>query len=99
MELFSICDVQRDLARRVRRERLRSNLTQKALSERAQVGEVTVRRLEGGQGISLHNYLKVAFALGAFPSASDLLPQREPQTLEDVRPVTRKRARKRAQTR
>jgi transcriptional regulator with XRE-family HTH domain len=78
---------------------LRSNLTQKALSERAQVGEVTVRRLEGGQGISLHNYLKVAFALGAVPSASDLLPQREPETLEEIRPVQRKRARKRAQTR
>lgn len=93
IELSSFRDIQRDLARRIRGERLRQNITQQELSERAQVGEVTVRRLEKGTGISLANYLRITSALGCMPTAEYLLRREAPRSLEEVKPVTRRRAR------
>ncbi|MCC5840121.1 MAG: helix-turn-helix domain-containing protein [Opitutales bacterium] len=95
MELVTVHDIRRDLARAVREERLRGNITQKDLAQHAQVGELTVRRLESGHGISLDNFLRIALALGSEPTAADLLPRRAPQSLKDVQPVARTRARKR----
>lgn len=96
MELFSASDIQRDLTRRVREEHLRGNrnISQHELAERAQVGELTVRRLESGKTISLNNFLRIALALGAEPTAAGLLPIRAPQSLKDVQPAVRIRARK-----
>lgn len=95
MDLLTHRDVQRDLARRAKQERLRLNITQKELAKRAQVGEVTVRRLESGLGVSLSNFLRIASILGCLPAAEDLMPRREPRTLDSVKPVTRRRARRR----
>lgn len=92
MELTTYHDVQRDLARQVREERLGQNITQKELARRAQVGEVTVRRLEQGQGSSLANYLRIASCLGCMPTAKDLLRKAAPLRLEEVRTVDRQRA-------
>ncbi len=94
MNLHTYRDVLRDLARTVSEERLRQNITQKELAHRAQVGEVTVRRLEKGQGISLANYLRIAGALGCMPTAERLIQSDAPRTLEAVKPVTRERARR-----
>ena len=93
MDLLTYRDVLRDLAHHISDERLRQNTTQKELAQRAQVGEVTVRRLEKGQGVSLANYLRIANALGCMPSAERFIQRDEPRTLEDVKPVTRERAR------
>lgn len=96
MDLLTYRDVLRDLARKVSEERLRQNITQKELAQRAQVGEVTVRRLEKGQGVSLANYLRIAAALGCMPTAGRLIQSDEPRTLEEVKPVTRERAGRRS---
>lgn len=92
MDLLTYRDVLQDLARKVSEERLRRNITQKELAHRAQVGEVTVRRLEKGQGVSLANYLRISGALGCMPTAEHLIRSNEPRTLEEVKPVTRERA-------
>lgn len=95
MELMTHRDVLRDLARKAREERLRRNITQRELAGRAQVGEVTVRRLESGQGVSLINFLRIASVLGCLPSAEGMMPRREPRSLEEAKAVVRSRARKR----
>jgi len=94
MNLLTYRDVLRDLARKINEERLRQNITQQELANRAQLGEVTVRRLEKGRGVSLANYLRIAAALGCMPNAEDLIRRDAPRTLEEVRPVTRERARR-----
>jgi len=94
MNLLTYRDVLRDLARKINEERLRQNITQQELANRAQLGEVTVRRLEKGRGVSLANYLRIADALGCMPDAEDLIRRDAPRTLEEVRPVTRERARR-----
>ena len=92
MELLTYRDVLRDLARKICEERLRQNITQQELANRAQLGEVTVRRLEKGRGVSLANYLRISAALGCMPSAEDLIRKDAPRTLEEVKPITRERA-------
>lgn len=93
MEIKSNREVLHQLGREVRGRRLRRNVTQSELAGRAQVAEGTVRRLENGQGSSVMNFLRITSVLGCRPSVKELLGREEIQSLEDMKPVVRERAR------
>ncbi len=85
-----------DLGRRLARERLRLNLTQEELAERAGVSRATVRRLEAGSSTQLANLVRLLRALGLVDRLRlvvDAPPVRPLVELEDER---RGRERRRA---
>lgn len=56
-------EVAHELGARVRRERLRQNLTQRTLAERAGVSRVTVARMEASGAATLPSFVAVVAAL------------------------------------
>lgn len=60
---MSAHEVVHELGARVRRERLRQNLTQQTLAERAGVSRVTVARLEASGSATLPTFVAVVAAL------------------------------------
>ncbi len=62
--MLSASELASELGARVRRERLRQNMTQHTLAERAGVSRVTVARMEAkGEAALLTNFLSVLAAL------------------------------------
>ena len=60
---MSPLEVASELGARVRKERLRQNLTQQTLADRAGVSRVTVRRMESDGTATLPNFLAILAAL------------------------------------
>lgn len=71
-----------ELGRRVRRERLRQDLTQRTLAERAGVSRVTVTRMEADGTATLGNFLSVLVALRRGGDLESLLQPPQAATLE-----------------
>ncbi|MBK6668702.1 MAG: helix-turn-helix transcriptional regulator [Actinobacteria bacterium] len=63
MRLMSPQEQAAELGVRIRRERLRQNLSQATLGRRAGVGRLTVTRMESGDNTNLTNFLAVLSAL------------------------------------
>ena len=63
MRLMSPQEQAAELGVRIRRERLRQNLSQATLGRRAGVGRLTVTRMESGENTNLTNFLAVLSAL------------------------------------
>jgi transcriptional regulator with XRE-family HTH domain len=64
MSMMSASELASELGARVRRERLRQNMTQHTLAERAGVSRLTVTRMEAnGEAALLTNFLSVLAAL------------------------------------
>ncbi len=79
--LMSAEELAAELGARIRRERLRQNLSQGTLAERAGVGRQTVFRMESGGNSTLANFLAV---LSALRRAGDLEPLLEPPLAETL---------------
>lgn len=63
VRMMSAVELASELGERVRRERLRQNLTQSTLAERAGVARLTVTRMEANGTATLTNFLSVLTAL------------------------------------
>lgn len=90
----SLDPILQDLGSRLARTRLRADLTQEQLAERAGVSVSTVRRLEAGEGSQLTAFLAVLRALGLEQALDAALPQATPGPVEvlDHRGSARQRA-------
>ncbi len=84
------------LGERLRAARLRRNLTQRQLAERAGVGRMTVQRIEEGESGSLTSLVRILRALGELGELERLLPAAGPTPLEEARAQRRPRRRARA---
>ena len=63
------------LGERVKQERLNQNITQKKLSSLAGLSLIVIRRLEGGRGCTLGNFIKILRSLGKLDQIDLLLPE------------------------
>lgn len=75
VRVMSAPELAAELGRRVRRERLRQDLTQRTLAERAGISRLTVTRMESDGSATLGNFLSVLVALRR---AGDLEPLLQP---------------------
>jgi transcriptional regulator with XRE-family HTH domain len=73
LQLHAPQDIERQLARRLRDERLRRGLKQETLAKRSGVSLPTIRRYERLGRTSLENFLKLCHALGRLDELADLL--------------------------
>ncbi len=81
LSLMSAPELASELGARVRRERLRQNLTQRTLAERSGVSRLTVTRMEEDGSATLTKFLSVLVALRR---AGDLDGLLEPPTAETI---------------
>ena len=82
MGMMSSAELMDELGARVRHERLRRNLTQQTLAERAGVSRLTVTRVESGAPVTLPSFLSVLVALRRAGDLNDVLKPPEALTLE-----------------
>jgi transcriptional regulator with XRE-family HTH domain len=82
VSVMSPVELTDELGARVRRERLRRNLSQQTLAERAGVSRLTVTRMEAGSPVTLPSFLSVLVALGRAGDLNAVLAPMEAQTLE-----------------
>lgn len=64
-----------ELGNRIQRHRLDRNQTQADLAAEAGVGEATLRRLEGGESVTLANLIRVLRALDHLSGLDGVLPE------------------------
>jgi transcriptional regulator with XRE-family HTH domain len=88
MALASVADLETRLGEALRAQRLERNLEQATLAERAGVSVNVVKRLESGQGSSVHSLLAVLRALGRESWLNTLAP------VATINPLTLPRAAK-----
>lgn len=81
LSLMSAPELASELGARVRRERLRQNLTQRTLAERSGASRLTVTRMEADGSATLTKFLSVLVALRR---AGDLDGLLEPPTAETI---------------
>jgi transcriptional regulator with XRE-family HTH domain len=74
-------EVSQELCARVRRERLRQNLTQHTLAERAGVSRVTVTRMEATGAATLQSFVAVISALHRAGDLESVLKAPEATTI------------------
>jgi putative transcriptional regulator len=85
--------VLRELGSRIERTRLERDLTQAQLAHAASVGVNTVRRLEGGQGATLTNLIRVLRGLDLLDGIDRLVPEPAPSPIQQLRLEGRRRRR------
>ena len=73
------------LGGRAKQERLNQNLPQATLAEKAGVSVTVVKRLEGGKGCSLANFVKILRVLDKLETLDMLLPESGPSPIELAR--------------
>ncbi len=83
----------RELGARLARERLRRNLTQESLAERAGVSRTTVRRLEAGHSTQLANLIRILRALHLARNLHALVPEPILRPMEQLERGDRRRRR------
>jgi transcriptional regulator with XRE-family HTH domain len=92
--MMSAPELAAELGARVRRERLRQNLAQHTLAERAGVSRLTVTRMEAGGATTLTNFLSVLICLRRSGDLEDVLLPPEAVTIEqflgDAHPTRRR---------
>lgn len=86
LQVMSPAEIAEELGNRVQRERLRQNLTQQTLADRAGVSRVTVARFETTGTATLTNFLSI---LSALQRAGDLQHVLEPFTATTIEEFTR----------
>lgn len=94
---MSPAELAAELGQRVRRERLRQDLSQRTLAARAGVSRVTVTRMEADGSANLTSFLAVLSALRRTGDLADLLEPPAAVTLDEFVAAgepTRKRGRR-----
>ena len=82
-----------ELGERLSRRRLNRNMTQEELAVASGVARRLVQRLEGGQGCSLENLMRILRALGMLGQLDAFLPESEISPLQMARTRGRERLR------
>lgn len=83
ISMMSASELASELGARVRRERLRQNMTQRTLAERAGVSRLTVTRMEAnGESALLTNFLSVLAGLRRTGDLEGLLAPPVPETID-----------------
>jgi transcriptional regulator with XRE-family HTH domain len=93
----SLNSVALEIARKVRKNRLDLNLTQKALATRAGISFASLRRFENTGEISLKSLLQLAIALDALEEFDALFKKTKYQSIDELinlQQPTKKRGRK-----
>lgn len=80
--MMSEVELASELGARVRRERLRQNLTQRTLAERSGVARLTVTRMEANGSATLTNFLSVLIALRRAGDLEGFLRAPEAETID-----------------
>jgi transcriptional regulator with XRE-family HTH domain len=80
--MMSVPELSAELGRRVRHERLRQNLSQRTLAERAGVSRLTVTRMEADGSATLASFLSVLVALRRSADLELLLRPPPVETIE-----------------
>jgi transcriptional regulator with XRE-family HTH domain len=81
--MLSASELGSELGARVRRERLRQNMTQRTLAERAGVSRLTITRMEAsGEAALLMNFLSVLVALRRTGDLAGLLATPPTETID-----------------
>ena len=84
IQLYVPDEIARQLADRVRTERLRRGWKQETLAERSGVSLPTVRRYEQTGRTSVENLLKLCYALGRLDEFADLLKPPPASSIEEL---------------
>ncbi len=63
-----------EIGKRLKRQRLNMNMSQKEIADKAGIGINSVARLEDGKGSTLANFIRVLNALDALNSLESFLP-------------------------
>ena len=92
---MSDSSVAAEIGRRVRRSRLRRNVTQRNLASQAGIGRTTLLRLEAGEDVSMSTVVAVLRALNALDALDAILPEPEFSPLNPNSEPDRQRARPR----
>jgi transcriptional regulator with XRE-family HTH domain len=84
---YSLSDqgVVREIGAALRRMRLRQNLTQLDLAERAGIDRLTLGKFENGQPVSLLTFIQILRALGQLETLSDFEEQPVTSPLQAAR--------------
>lgn len=82
LRLMSAPELAAELGERVRRERLRQDLTQRTLAERAGVARLTITRMEADGTATLGSFLAVLIALRRAGDLEQVLQPPEATTVE-----------------
>jgi transcriptional regulator with XRE-family HTH domain len=97
VNLLGATELTHELGARVRAERLRQNLTQHTLAERAGISRITVARIESTGNATLTNFLAVMIALRRADDLRHILTPPEPTTIDqflaDTHPPRRRGSR------
>ena len=64
-----------EIGTRLKRKRLRKNLSQQELAERAGLSRNTISGMEGGGSTTLHNFIRTLRALDALDELEHFLPE------------------------
>lgn len=87
-----------ELGRRLEQARLREDLTQAEMAERAGIGEATLRRLEGGRSVQVTTLLKLLRATGLLQSLDSAIPETVELPISELR-LEQRGSRRRARSR
>jgi transcriptional regulator with XRE-family HTH domain len=82
-----------ELGERIARTRLERNQTQRELADTAAVGVSTLRRLEGGEGATLSNLIRILRALDLMDALDRLVPEPAPSPVQQLKLAGRRRRR------
>lgn len=81
LDLLSNDQVESELGKRLRAERLERNLTQEEVAERSGLSRRTITAIENGEGSSLSTLIALLRALGALSTLESFLPPRGPSPI------------------
>lgn len=84
VQLHGPGEIARQLARRIRADRLRREWKQETLAERSGVSLATIRRYERTGRTSVENLLKLCHALGRLDEFADLLEPPAASSMEEL---------------
>ena len=83
-----------EIGKRLKSKRLRKNLSQQELGERAGLSRNTISDMEGGGSTTLHNFIRILRVLDSLDELEHLLPEPgiSPVQMLRMKGKTRKRA-------
>ncbi len=93
---FNPAAIARNMAERMKRQRLLLNFTQEVLSKKSGVSLGSIKRFENQHKISLGNLLQLALALNVSEGFNNLFPENNYQSIDDLMRRKKIKNRKRA---
>lgn len=81
LDLLSNTQIELELGKRLRAERLERNLTQDEVAGRSGLSRRTITAIENGEGSSLSSLVALLRALGALSTLENFLPPRGPSPI------------------